>query len=78
MEGGIPDLLGAAVCAASTRLTSHPVPATQERRNPGAVGTGATPEHIGQRHHPPGTSQPDKTAENRHDTISNQSRPAPE
>ncbi len=50
---------------------------TRKGARPGAVGAGARPEHIGQYRHPPGTREPDTTAENRHDTISNQSRPQP-
>ena len=37
-----------------------------------------TPKHIGQHRHPPGTSQTDKPAENRHHAISNQPRATPE
>ena len=43
LERRLRDLLAAAVRPASTRLTSHPVPATREGTRPGAVGTGAAP-----------------------------------
>jgi hypothetical protein len=35
----------------------------------------AITEHIGQHRHPPGTRQPDTTAENRHNTIRKLSSP---
>jgi hypothetical protein len=47
LEGGIPGLLAAAVLPASTRLTSHPVPATRKGGRPGAVGAGAHPSTSG-------------------------------
>jgi hypothetical protein len=78
LEGGIPGLLAAAVRPARTRLTSHPVPATRKGGRPGPVGAGAAPGTPGSTASPPGTRGPDKTAENRHDTISNQPRATPE
>ena len=74
MEGRLPDLLAAAMRPASTRLTSHPVPAT-----PGKEATPARSEPVPARAHraaPPPLEirQPDTAAENRHNTISNQPR----
>ena len=43
LERRLPDLLAAAIRPASTRLTSHPVPATRKGGHPGAVGAGAAP-----------------------------------
>ena len=48
LERRLRDLLAAAVRPASTRLTSHPVPATRKGARPGAVGTGAAPSTSGQ------------------------------
>src|SRR5208337_4104971 len=78
LEGGIPGLLGAAVRPARTRLTSHPVPATRKGGSPARSEPGARPEHIGRHRHPPEIREPDKTAENWHNTISNQPRPPAE
>ena len=50
LEGGIPDLLAAAVRPARTRLTSHPFPATRKGGRPGAVGAGAARTHRAVRH----------------------------
>ena len=73
LEGRLPGLLAAAVRPARTRLTSHPVPATRKGGRPGAVGAGAVPSTSGST----ATRQPDTTAENRHNTISNRPRAAP-
>src|SRR6266567_1580465 len=62
LEGGIPDPLAEAMRPARARLTSHLVPATRKGDRPGAVGAGASPEHIGQYRHPPGTPEPDTPA----------------
>ena len=43
LEGRLPDLLAAAIRPASTRLTSHPRPATRKGGHPGAAGAGAAP-----------------------------------
>ena len=63
---------------ARTGLTSHLVPATPERSPPRRGRSRCRPERIGQHRDLPGTCEPDTTAENRHNTISNQSRPHPE
>jgi hypothetical protein len=55
---------------ARTRLTSRSRPRIPERRPPGAVGAGAARAHrVGC--HLLRTHEPDTTAENRHNTISN-------
>jgi pimeloyl-ACP methyl ester carboxylesterase len=66
LEGGIPDLLAAAVRSARTLLTSHPPLRPGKEAAPGAVGAGA-PEHIGQHRHPPASYH----RRNQHNTISN-------
>ena len=69
LERGVPDLLAAAVRPASTRLTSHPVPATRKGGRPGAVGAGAAPSTSGSTATRREPCEPDTTAENRHNTI---------
>jgi hypothetical protein len=78
LEGRLPDLLAAAVRPAGIRLTSHPLPANPGRSPPRRGRSRCRPEHIGQRRHPPETCEPDTTAENRRNTISNQPRQRPE
>ena len=74
LEGGVPGLLAAAVRPARTHLTSHPVPATRKG------GAPAQSEPVPPRAHraAPPPRQPDTTAENRHNTISNRPRGHPE
>ena len=74
LERRLPGLLDAAVRPARTRLNSHPVPATRKGGRARRSRSRYRPGHTGQHRHPPGTSQPDKTAENRLNTISNQPR----
>ena len=49
-----------------------------ERSQPRRGRNRCQPEHIGQHRHTPEIREPDTTAENRHNTISNQPRPSPE
>ena len=46
-------------------------PRDPERRPLRRSRSRCRPEHIGQHRHPPGPCEPDTTAENRHNTISN-------
>lgn len=64
MEGGVPELLAAALRAASTCLTSGISPAARKEAQPGAVGVGAHPGTPG-RHR---TICPGKQTDNRPET----------
>ncbi len=76
----LPGLLAAALRPARARLTSHTVPATRKGGRPGAVGAGASPEHIGQHRHLPETREPDTTNRKpaQQDQSPHQPRPHPE
>ncbi len=60
------------LCACPHPPDQPPRPYDPERSPPRRGRSRCPPEHIGQRHHPPGTWEPGTTAENRHNTISNE------
>lgn len=62
-------------------MASHLHPRQNRRGGGAATASGRSrcpPEHIAQHRHPPETCEPDTTAGNRHNTISNQPRPPPQ
>ena len=63
MEGGVPDLLAAALYPASARLTSTDHPSDRKEHAPGAVGAGAHPGHTGHHYATAAASQTDTTPE---------------
>ena len=78
MEGGIPDLLAAAVRPARTRLTSTARPCDTKGARPGAVGAGAALDAPGRDAYQHASSNQTPQPKPGTSTISNQTRPTPE